>query len=218
MGNTAYGKLTAGLIAAWFTVSLSGGVLGWFQTAPGRPPLPLLLAVLIPIGLFWAWYVNSRRFREFVLGLSPETLTRVQAWRIAGFTFLALYTYHILPGEFALPAGWGDMAIGASALIVAARLAQPNHRTAFIVWQILGMTDLTVAVGSGAVGQLLTPDKFGGPGAISSAPMTVLPLSLIPTFAVPLFFILHMICITQARRWRTADDARLGNGATVGAV
>ena len=32
--------------------------------------------------------------------------------------------------------------------------------------------------------------------------MTALPLSLIPTFAVPLFFILHVICIAQATRWR----------------
>jgi len=32
--------------------------------------------------------------------------------------------------------------------------------------------------------------------------MTVLPLSLIPTFAVPLMLILHLICIAQAWRWR----------------
>ena len=31
--------------------------------------------------------------------------------------------------------------------------------------------------------------------------MTVLPLSLIPTFAVPLLLILHVICIAQARQW-----------------
>jgi hypothetical protein len=31
--------------------------------------------------------------------------------------------------------------------------------------------------------------------------MTVLPMSYIPTFAVPLFLILHIICIAQARRW-----------------
>jgi hypothetical protein len=31
--------------------------------------------------------------------------------------------------------------------------------------------------------------------------MTVLPLSLIPGFLVPLFLILHIICIAQARRW-----------------
>jgi len=39
----------------------------------------------------------------------------------------------------------------------------------------------------------------------NSAPMTlmtVLPLSLIPTFLVPLFTILHVISIAQARAWK----------------
>jgi hypothetical protein len=34
--------------------------------------------------------------------------------------------------------------------------------------------------------------------------MTVLPLSLIPTFLVPLFFIFHVISIAQARTWKVS--------------
>lgn len=195
MTNTAYGRITAGLITAWFTFSLIASDLHWFNTDPGRPPLPLLLAVVVPIGLFLVWYWSSKEFRDFVLSLNPATLTLVQAWRIAGFAFLVLYSYRILPGDFALPAGWGDMAIGATALIVATRLANPQHRTTFIVWQVLGMADLVTAITVGGVGQFLSPQS------ITTAPMTVLPLSLIPTFAVPLFFILHMVCISQARQW-----------------
>ena len=41
--------------------------------------------------------------------------------------------------------------------------------------------------------------------------MTVLPLSLIPTFLVPLFFILHLICIAQARAWRVASGDRMAS-------
>ena len=36
-------------------------------------------------------------------------------------------------------------------------------------------------------------------------PMTVLPLSLIPTFAVPLLLILHLISIAQAKSWDAAS-------------
>ena len=36
--------------------------------------------------------------------------------------------------------------------------------------------------------------------------MTVLPLSLIPTFLVPLFAIFHIICIAQARSWKSARE------------
>jgi hypothetical protein len=41
---------------------------------------------------------------------------------------------------------------------------------------------------------------------VSMNAMTVLPMSLIPTFAVPLLLILHLIAIAQARQW-TADGA-----------
>jgi hypothetical protein len=40
--------------------------------------------------------------------------------------------------------------------------------------------------------------------------MTVLPLSLIPAFAVPLLMMLHIICIAQARQWRAGVDAQVG--------
>jgi hypothetical protein len=201
MTNTAYGKLTAGLIVAWFTFSLSASALHLFDTDPSRPPLPLLLAAVIPIFLFFLWYRSSKSFREFVLSLSPQTLTIVQSWRIAGFAFLALYAYGILPGIFALPAGLGDMVIGATAISVGLKLASPGYKRMFILWQWLGIADLVVALSSGALARFIGPQGLAGSTAISTAPMSVLPLSVIPTFAVPLFLILHIICIAQARRW-----------------
>jgi hypothetical protein len=36
--------------------------------------------------------------------------------------------------------------------------------------------------------------------------MTELPLSLIPTFLVPLFLMLHSICIAQARKWKGVPE------------
>jgi hypothetical protein len=41
--------------------------------------------------------------------------------------------------------------------------------------------------------------------------MTVLPMSYIPTFAVPLFLILHIICIAQTRLWPTIGFAATDN-------
>jgi hypothetical protein len=195
MRKTNYGRITAWLIAAWFAISLTAAALGLIQRDPGRPPLPLLVAVVVPLAAFGIWYTASGSFREFVMGLSPQALTLVQSWRIAGFVFLVLARYRILPLSFALPAGWGDIAIGATAIFVASRLAVPKHRRVFIFWQLLGMLDLVTAVTMGATAALLNPN------GIPTSPMGVLPLSLIPTFAVPLFFLLHVICIAQARGW-----------------
>jgi hypothetical protein len=193
--KSTYAKLTSGLIAAWFTFSLIAAALHLFENAPDKPPLPLLLSVLTPVAIFAVWYYTSKPFRDFVLSLNPKTVTLVHTMRLAGFVFLALYTYNILPGILALPAGWGDIAIGATAVFAATRLANPSHRTSFIAWQLLGITDLVTAMSLGAA------MRFIDPGAISAAPMTVLPMSLIPTFGVPLFLILHIISIAQAKRW-----------------
>lgn len=77
----------------------------------------MLLAVLTPIAVFSIWYVRSKSFREYVLSLTPRTLTIIHSERIGGLVFLAMYTYNILPGMLALPAGWGDIAIGATAYL-----------------------------------------------------------------------------------------------------
>jgi hypothetical protein len=201
--NAKYAKLTTRLIFVWFLFSLTVSALHLFRTEPDEPPIPIGLAVLIPIGVFVIWSATSQPFRRFLLSLNPITLTFVQAWRIAGFVFLVLYTYNILPGQLALPAGWGDIAIGATAPLVALKLANPNHRKGFILWQLLGITDLVNAVGMGVAA------RFINPHGIATSAMTVLPMSLIPTFAVPLFMILHFISIAQARQWQEQPYPRV---------
>ena len=204
MDNAKYGKLAAGLIVAWFVFTLSASSLHVFRTDFSRPPIFLGLAALTPIVVFAAWFSVSKGFRQFLESLNVGTLTFVQSWRIAGYVFLALYVYAILPGVFALSAGWGDAFIGATAPWVALRLANPSHRKSFILWQVLGLLDLVLAVTFGTTARLIAPH------GISTTPLTVLPLSLIPTFAVPLFLILHFICIGQARRWPAQAHSRVG--------
>ena len=190
-----YAKLNAGLLAAWLVFTLSASALQVFVNAPNTPPIAFGLAVLTPIVVFLVWYASSPGFRQFVLSLSPRTLTLVQSIRIAGIVFLALETYKILPAYFALSAGWGDIIIGATAPFAALVLANPGRRKGFIFWQFLGIADLVNALALGTLSGVIDPQ------GISTAPMTVLPMSYIPTFAVPVFLILHIISIAQARRW-----------------
>ena len=51
----------------------------------------------------------SAKFRTVVLTSDLSLLTAIQAWRFAGFAFIALYAYGVLPGNFAWPAGLGDI-------------------------------------------------------------------------------------------------------------
>lgn len=216
MKRSSLAILTGGLIAAWFTFSLIAGRMTWFKTEANAPPLPVLLSVVVPLTVFVILYRGSGAFREFVLSLDPEMLTLVQAWRVVGFAFVALYSYQLLPRPFAMSAGWGDVAVGVSAVFAAKWWVTPPRRGAFIGWQLFGMTDLFAAMILGAGASVLGLQGASGDGGGTMVPMTVLPLSMIPTFFVPLFLIIHITCILQARRWPRREAA--GAGKTVVSV
>src|SRR5438105_3484632 len=184
-----YRKLTTGLIAGWFAFSLVASALHLFKTGPDQPPLALGLAALMPVAVFLVWSALSPPFRTFALSLDTRTLTRVHSLRFVGFVFLVLATYGILPRVFAWPAGWGDIAMGVTASFVAVKLANPDHRRSFIAWQLLGITDLVLAVSLAALAGVLDPQ------GIPTTPMTILPLSLIPTISVPFILILTLTLI-----------------------
>lgn len=192
---SAYAKLTTWLLGAWFVVSLVASGRHLYQNGPNQPPLALGLAALTPVIVFLVWFTVSATFRAFTMALNIRALTVVQTLRIVGYVFLVLASYGILPRVFALSAGWGDIAIGATAVLAAFNLATPTRRRSFILWQVLGIADLVNAVLLGTLANVVDPH------GIPTSAMTVLPLSLIPTFGVPLFLILHVICIAQALRW-----------------
>jgi hypothetical protein len=190
---TRYPKLTAGLVAAWFVFSLIASAFHLYRTGANGPPLALGLAALTPIIVFLVWFAASSGFRQFTMSLNPRTLTMIHTWRVGGFVFLVLATYRILPRIFALSAGWGDIAMGATASFVALRLATPNHRRLFSAWQVLGIADLVVAVGLGTLARVIDPQ------GIPTNAMMVLPLSLIP-----------ILCLVQAKRWKLEQRSTLG--------
>jgi hypothetical protein len=199
-----YAKLSTGLLAAWLVFALFSSALHLYKNAPNTPPIALGLAVVTPVVLFLVWFASSPGFRQFIMSLSPRALTLVQSIRVAGIVFLALGSYKILPAYFALSAGWGDIIIGATAPFAALWLANPAHRGGFIFWQLLGIADLVNALTLGTLAGVIDPH------GIPTTAMTVLPMSYITTFAVPVFLILHIICIAQARRRPTTVFAATG--------
>jgi hypothetical protein len=64
---------------------------------------------------------------------------------------------------------------------------------------------------TGAIEACAKRPEANSPDGKYVARSTVLPMSYISTFAVPLFLILHIICIVQARRWPATGLAATGN-------
>src|SRR5262245_36744957 len=189
--------LSIALIGAWFLAALASSLVGAFDS-PQRPPVALGAAVVLPVLTFAMWYLASTAFRRFVLSLNPTVITLAHAWRVGGFVFLMLYWNGLLPGVFALPAGWGDIAIGATAPLIAWAISSQKifPRQTALLWNVLGLLDLVMAL---TLGILASPTPFGIlADNLTTALMGRFPLSLIPAFFVPLLIIFHLIAIGRA--------------------
>jgi hypothetical protein len=177
----------------WFLAALSAGLAGSFAVTP---PAPLGAAALLPVLAFLVALAASRAVRRLVRSLDLRILTLAQSWRVIGVVFVALWAAGKLPAGFALPAGLGDMAVGVTAPIVAARVVPrlPGRARVYLAWTAFGMLDLVVAVSSG-----ILLSGLGGAGAtVTTGPMGTVPLSLVPTFLVPLAMILHVAAAYRA--------------------
>ncbi len=182
-------------LAAAFTLSLSGSL----QMPAGAPPLRVLAAAAAPILVFMLWYRGSAAFRAWVLGLDLRLVVMFQAWRVIGGVFLVLLAFGLLPGLFAWPAGLGDVAVGVTAPLVAlALLRRPDVATGrgFLAWNLFGLLDFVVAVATGTLASGVSPGLVQG---VTADAMSAWPLAMIPGFLVPLFAILHLVAILQAR-------------------
>jgi len=193
-------SILAAVLVLWFLLVLAGGYAGAFESGPTRPPLAILLAFVLPPLIFAAAYRTWRSFRGFVLAIDLRLLTAVQSWRVIGVMFLAFYAYGLLPGLFAWPAGVGDFAVGLAApFVLLAMLRQrPTWRRQVAWLNIAGLVDFVGAIGTGA----LSSNSSIGIVADSAARVSMgsLPLSLIPTFAVPLWTIFHIVSLLQLAR------------------
>jgi len=193
--------LTVAIISLWFLLALGGSVLGVFDSKQ-RLPIPLGAAAALPVVAYAICYLTWTEFRRFVLAANLRLLTLAQTWRVGGVVFLILYHQGLLPSVFALPAGWGDIAIGVTAPLVAWAISSKNRfpKKIFISWNVLGMLDLVMAV---SLGILASASPLGVlAGEITTQIMGTFPLSLIPTFFVPLLIIFHLIAL--GRVWNEA--------------
>jgi hypothetical protein len=203
--QTARVAVMSGIVLlAWL---VGTGILAWrgfyFPPVSGPPPVGVQLAVaLIGMALALTWSPSLRSVLT-----NQKNLVRLNVWRLVGAVFLALMVTNQVPALWALPAGLGDVAIGATAFWVASRLDAPGGTRRAIIFNLLGLLDLVVAVG---LGMTISP----GPTQVfkltpSGEVLTHFPLVLVPTFLVPLAITLHVVSLWQLRgaTWRADQHA-----------
>jgi putative effector of murein hydrolase LrgA (UPF0299 family) len=170
-------------LGSWLLLALVVGASGWFERATALEVaatvwgLVLLLAVLRTT---WS------PFRIWVETLELDALVALHLTRFVGVAFLTLYLSGRLPATFAVPAGIGDIIVALTAGL--ALIAWMPTRTTWqrwflLVWNLVGLLDIVAVV--------VTALSVGLKDWHGMAPLRALPLSLLPTFLVPLIIGSH---------------------------
>lgn len=194
-------------VGLWFAALVAIGALGGFGPGVTGPVPTLGIALFAVLATGLIAYFRVPRFRARVLQIRMPLLIAANIGRVLGVFFLILYGVGRLPAPFAPSAGWGDVITGGIALPLAVMAASGSVRPVWIaIWNAFGMLDLITAVALGVLSQPGTPfHVFSG----SAATITTLPWVLVPTFLVPVYFLIHLLILRQLRAPRAVSHAAL---------
>ncbi len=188
------------MVGSWFIAALVGGAMGQFNR-PEVPPLALGAFLLVPLGGFTLAYWTSPRLRHALDQIPLWLLTISHVWRFVGLGFVVGTLVRVLPPQFGYPEGIGDVLAAVFCIPLALSMRRNHHsprlRVAFVAWNVFGLIDLLSAISMGVL-------YSNGPiGTLRTGPSTELmitfPVSIIPTFFVPLFILLHLLSLKRSK-------------------
>ncbi len=194
------------VLIVWLFIRLALAITPPGGAVLGTPYVVAFLVVRTSIGT--VPLLISRTFRQLVQAIPTTWLVGLHVIRMGGSLFLALFDMKLLPAEFALPAGYGDMTVGLLALALVYMLAQRQPYAHRLVrgWVALGLLDFIVALITGT--SYIAP--FAARLAASGGSLLYLNyVLLIPTFGVPLFTLLHIYTLFQLSSDRVTNQPTL---------
>jgi hypothetical protein len=114
-----------------------------------------------------------------------------------------LHARGTISGAFAVPAGWGDIAVATGALAVVYRVLPVTDRAGWwivLLWNVFGLLDILFVLRTGIGLGLDDPRQMLW--------ITGFPWSLIPTFIVPLIIVTHVLIFVRLGRLRRTWTAQ----------
>lgn len=178
------------ILSAWLGLALAIGISGSFRNATA-PLVAITVWTLTGLALLICWSFPG--VRDWTTIVDLRWLVGLHLTRFVGLCFLVLGSRGALPQGFAKPAGIGDIIIAATAGAILL-IPQLRRRTILLLWNAFGLIDI-VFVASSAL-------RFGLRDWLSMAPLRELPLSLLPTFLVPLVIASHILIFIRLGRAR----------------
>jgi len=178
----------------WLLVAIVAGAIGATQRL--QPPGPQILVLALTGALvLGGWAVAS--FRRWLMDLDWRVIVGLHLSRFVGVDFLWQYRRGELPYAFAVPGGIGDVVIALLACgVLASGRTVARRPHLLLAWNALGCADILYVV--------LTAARLALAEPRSMAALQRLPLSVLPTFLVPLIIASHILLFARLRRWRRA--------------
>lgn len=174
------------ILLIWCLSAALVGVLGVLASV--HPPLPQLILFGL-VALLLIAYGLSSEFRRWLSSIPLKWLVCVHLVRFVGFYFLWLYEHGQLPFAFAVLGGWGDIVVATLALVLL--VLRPRSRMIYQVWNTLGFADILFVVS--------TATRLALEDSASMAALLRFPLSLLPTFIVPLIIFTHIVIFLRLK-------------------
>jgi hypothetical protein len=178
-------------LGVWFTGSVAAAALGLLQALP---PVAVPLFIWSPVLAIAVAMKASPRVRSAVEAVPTSWMILFHSLRAPiGAAFLLLEARGLLSAQFALPAGYGDIAAGLLAM-PAAWAAARGKKTPVLLWNLLGAVDILLV--------FVTAQRillFGeGPSALRA--FFLFPGPVTPLFIVPLVLLTHGLIFQRVRR------------------
>lgn len=190
--------LAIGLV--WLGLAVALGASGRLLAL--RPPVPQLVVLGLTVAVVLAGaYVPTLRAWAWTVDL--RVLVALHLTRMVGAWFLVLYRRGELPYAFAVPGGWGDMAVALGALILL--IGGPptrgsGWRQGYVAWNVFGLLDILLVVATATRLALADPPSMRA--------LLHLPLSLLPTLLVPVIIASHVLIALRLSSDRTRFQPR----------
>ena len=174
------------ILLIWCLSAALLGAVGIFASL--HPPFPQVILFGL-VALLTIAYGFSSEFRLWLASVPLEWLVSVHLVRFVGFYFLWLYEQRQLPFAFAVLGGWGDIVVATLALVLL--VLRPDSRLIYQVWNAFGLADILFVVS--------TATRLALADSASMAALLRFPLSLLPTFIVPLIIFTHVVIFLRLR-------------------
>ena len=180
------------VVGLWFVAACVAGLSG--RVAAMTPPLPQVMigAMTLTLILSGAYHAG---LRAWLTQVNLRGFVAFHLTRYVGIAFLIMYQRGQLAGEFAVTAGWGDILAATGALAIVVFLRDPLSKPSLLaLWNAIGLADILLVV--------ITATRIALSRPADIQALLVFPMSLVPTFVVPLLIASHVLVLWRLRRLR----------------